>query len=432
MRMTGLSLDQAPPIAIPFTFFLTASLFSLIAGIIVTVSGEQLSISRWTPAALGLTHAITVGFLLQVMAGAVVQLLPVLMGAPVPSVVRLARWVHLLLLTGAALLVTAFLRSDYSLLVAGAMLCAAGIGVLLVAITWALLRANSRVTRHLAFALGWLALVPTVLLGVQMALGLAGLIVIGDLPQLVLLHLSWGLMGWVGIVLFAILFQLLPVFYVTPPAAEWVGRWIPPVVFALLLGLTLASRPNGEVRQVLLILLAAIITLLAFGAFRLLRRRKRTLVDATLLFIHTGLLSVPASAGVWLAGGDAQLVGLLLLGGVCLTLPIGMFYKIIPFLCWFHLQSLQVKQGRFVGRIPSMKDFISERLARTHYGLHLLSLLILLAAMAAYDGLTPVGGMAYTLSSLFLLFNLSRALSTFLRHARRLSAAQSDTADPVS
>ncbi len=432
MRMTGLSLDQAPPIAIPFTFFFTASLFSLLAGLIVTLAGEQLSISRWTPAALALTHAVTVGFLLQVMAGAVVQLLPVLMGAPVPSVVRLARWIHAALLAGAALLVFGFLRSDYPVLVGGAGLCTAGIVLLFIAITRALLRIRGRIVPHLAFSLGWIALIPTVLLGVEMVLGLAGLISLDDLPQRVRLHLSWGLLGWLGIVLFAILFQLLPVFYITSTIAEWVTRWIPPLMFALLLTLSLAGPANPQTGRIALVLLAVIASLLAFAALRLLQGRKRTLVDATLRFLYTGLLSVPVAAGAWLAGADAVTVGLLLLGGVCLTLPIGMFYKIVPFLCWFHLQSLQMAQGRSVGRIPSMKDFISERQARYHYYLHLVSLLLLLAAMSAYDGLMTIGGVSYSLSSLFLLVNLYRALSKFLRHARRLSVAASDSENPTS
>jgi len=76
-----LSFAQAPPFAAPFRFFLTAPLFAMLAGMLLLWTGPGLLASRWTPAALALTHLITVGFLLQVMLGAMIQILPVVAGA---------------------------------------------------------------------------------------------------------------------------------------------------------------------------------------------------------------------------------------------------------------------------------------------------------------------------------------------------------------
>ncbi|MEW8431864.1 MAG: hypothetical protein G8D61_19225, partial [gamma proteobacterium symbiont of Ctena orbiculata] len=82
MKTTGLSLEQAPPITIPFKFFLTASLFVLAVGLVLAVGADKVFLTRWSPLALGITHLVTLGFLAQVMTGAMIQLQPVLAGSP--------------------------------------------------------------------------------------------------------------------------------------------------------------------------------------------------------------------------------------------------------------------------------------------------------------------------------------------------------------
>ena len=104
-----LSYDQSPPFSAPLRFFLTAPLFGLLAGALVLWQGPELFASRWTPAALALTHLITVGFMLQIMLGALLQLLPVVAGAHLARPARVAAVVHAGLTLGALALVAAFL-----------------------------------------------------------------------------------------------------------------------------------------------------------------------------------------------------------------------------------------------------------------------------------------------------------------------------------
>ena len=63
----------------------------------------------WTPEALALTHLITVGFMLQVMLGAMLQILPVVAGANMARPRRLATLVHLAITLGGLLLAAGFL-----------------------------------------------------------------------------------------------------------------------------------------------------------------------------------------------------------------------------------------------------------------------------------------------------------------------------------
>ena len=99
-----MSFDKAPPLAAPLRFFLTAPLFSLVAGLLLLALGPDMFASRWMPGLLAATHLITVGFMLQVMLGALIQILPVVAGANLRHPLVVARWLHVGLSAGALLL----------------------------------------------------------------------------------------------------------------------------------------------------------------------------------------------------------------------------------------------------------------------------------------------------------------------------------------
>ena len=80
----GLSFSQAPPILVPFRFFLSAPLFGLLAALLALWYGPSLMDSRWQSSVLALTHLMTLGFLGMAMVGAMMQMLPVVAGSPVP------------------------------------------------------------------------------------------------------------------------------------------------------------------------------------------------------------------------------------------------------------------------------------------------------------------------------------------------------------
>ena len=103
-----LSFENAPPFSAPLRFFLTAPLFAVLAGLLLVIEGPVVFASRWTPGALAATHLLTVGFMLQVMLGALIQVLPVVAGADLPRPLALARAVHVGLTGGGLLLVGGF------------------------------------------------------------------------------------------------------------------------------------------------------------------------------------------------------------------------------------------------------------------------------------------------------------------------------------
>ena len=64
----GLSFEQAPPVSIPLRFFL------LLAGATMIATANTRFLSRWSPATPAATHLIIDGCMLQVMLGALFQL----------------------------------------------------------------------------------------------------------------------------------------------------------------------------------------------------------------------------------------------------------------------------------------------------------------------------------------------------------------------
>ena len=63
MTTPGLSLQQAPHLSIPASFFLTVPLSMLLAGCILMFAGARSLSHPWDPQVIALTHVGTVGVL---------------------------------------------------------------------------------------------------------------------------------------------------------------------------------------------------------------------------------------------------------------------------------------------------------------------------------------------------------------------------------
>jgi hypothetical protein len=420
IKTTGLSLAQAPPIHVPLRLFLTAPLFLLAAGTILGWQGDAILASRWSPAALAVTHLITVGFLGQIMCGALLQMLPVIAGAPVPVVGLTGAGVNLLLTTGAALLGWGFIGGGPAILSAGAGAAFLGFLIFLISAGAALARAKgvAHTIRAMQLALG--SLLITVVLGLLLVAGLIGWIQIGRIDAWVDLHLAWGLIGWVGLLLAGVAFQVIPMFHVTPPYPRWLMRGL---TLTAGTGLTLGSLlPLTGMERVAAAgfgLAAVGFTLFPAVTVSLQLRRERERVDATLIYWSSAMASVAAAALVWILEGSPSLIGSLLLVGVGVGATSGMLLKIVPFLCWFHLQHRRLASGGRVGRIPHMQVFLPERHARLLLSCHLLGLTALILATFEPELIT-VASVFLFLAAAGLGVLLAASLIRFLRAASAL------------
>jgi hypothetical protein len=196
--------------------------------------GEAVFASRWSPAALAVTHLIVIGFLGQIMCGALLQMLPVIAGAPVPAVKFVGSTVDLLLTVGAGLLALGFLGSGGGVLMAGGACSAIGFSTFLVAASVALMRAKGAFQTIRGIGVAFASLLVPVIVGLLLIGALNGWIGIPRLFDLMNMHLAWGLLGWVGLLIAGVAFQIVPMFHVTPAYPAWLTRWLAPIVVAAL------------------------------------------------------------------------------------------------------------------------------------------------------------------------------------------------------
>jgi len=370
----GLSLDQAPPISVVFRFFLSGALFGMFAGITTLYFGTTI-FDAANIEALIITHIFTLGVMLSFMFAALFQMLPVIAGVKLTSPIKKANAVQYPLLLGILSLLSAFytgipiLYTVASLLLGGSIL-AIGIIMLKNLVT---LAHHSASSKGMTLALVSLVLLVTLALYLTMTLG--GLISGTYYPPIKTAHYSFGLFGWVALLIISISFQVIEMFYVTPPYPNIISRTLPVTLLLTLLSGLIISLFLPSVWHTLTPLIALMLIGYALLTLKRLTQRKRPVTDATVWFWRLGLSLLILSMLATLYGyvnhiPKLQSVNYILFAGFALSIVFAMFYKIVPFLTWFHLNS----QGYFTA--PMMHEVIHPKTAKKHLYIHLATLVV--------------------------------------------------------
>jgi hypothetical protein len=404
-----LALERSPGPALSLRFFFSAPLFAMLAALALWWQGAPAFSSRWSNAVLAATHLFTLGVLTMTMIGALMQLLPVVAGVELSWRRRSVIAVHALLCAGTALLAAAFWLAQ-------PMLFALAVTPLVLAVSWILWvfgaglwqarkQREAGIAGRIRMALG--ALLPTVLLGAAMAAAFAWPVAL-PLATLTDLHVLWGLPGWIGLLLIAVAYQVIPMFQVTPLYPPALTRHLGRSLLALLLAISAAQLAWHPGLAVLRILLLAGFALFAGVTLVLLARRKRPAPDPTTWFWRLSMASLLAAAVMWFAPIDASaralLLGVLFLPGFAWSAVSGMLYKIVPFLLWQHWQ-----EQSFDRPVPSIRLVIPARRALIQFWCHAVAL-VLLAGAALWPGALLRAAAAALLGSALLLgLNLVRA-----------------------
>lgn len=421
-----LSFDKAPPFAAPLRFFLTAPLFSLATGLLLLFVGPGLLESRWTPGLLAATHLVTVGFMLMVMLGALIQILPVVAGANLDNPLAVARWLHAGLAAGALLLAAGFLFGQAALLGAAALILGLAVAAFLVAGARALagVPSTSPTIRGLKLALAGLA--GAAGLGAWLALAIANGWAVA-LPALADLHAGWALGAWAGVLLAALAYVVVPMFQLTPGYPARPSWWFPGILLGLMVGWALGVVLDAAAAIRLVRALSAVAGIgFALLTLRLQARRRRARSDVTYRYWQLGLasaifaLAMVLTATAWppLAEltGWSIFAGILLLVGGFMSFIIGMLYKIVPFLAWMHLRN----RGSARSPVPNMNRLLPEADAQRQMQAHAVALALLLAAVIAPEWLTRAAGAALAVASGWLLVNLLGAVRRYRQHLDKL------------
>ncbi|MBF0180032.1 MAG: hypothetical protein HQM03_08415 [Magnetococcales bacterium] len=388
LATAGLRIDQAPPMHLPFRFFATAPFFTSLIGCALLWFGRELLITPLLPVSIGVAHLAILGWLLMIVMGAMFQMIPVVAGIPVPWLAAIP-WIHGLLTLGATgmfLGVGLEWRIAWMVPVAQVALLVAVVGFL-VLVSMALVKAPARHPTVNAMRIAMVALAGTMLLGVtflwEYTYGFLDL----DRHAMVGIHLTWGLLGVMGVLIMGVSWQVLPMFYMTPefstPLANriLVGMVVLLILMPVVLLLVLPDRPW-------LIYPAAVPGVAAawwygVGTWRMLAGSKRKVVDATMLHWRFGFLCLALALvmlALWPLLPDDQwrlLFGIFYLFGWIASVMTGMLHKIVPFLVWFHRFSPLAG----LREIPMMDDLSPERAVQVQWYLHVGSVFLLAVAV---------------------------------------------------
>jgi hypothetical protein len=236
------------------------------------------------------------------------------------------------------------------------------------------------------------------------------------------LHLSWGLLGWVGLLVAGVAYQVVPMFQLTPAYPPGLTRWLAPVLFLLLLLLAAASHAPA-LRLVLEVLLGAGFALFALTTLRLQTRRRRKLPDVSLDFWRGSMTSLLLAIALWLAAQTVPairdthsyglLLGVLMIVGFAMSVINGMLYKIVPFLVWFHLQSSRGATSNLA--VPNVREILPEARSRRQMWLHYAALSTLLAAVIFPAPFFYPAALLFGVSNLWLWLNIVAASRTYRR-----------------
>ncbi len=320
------------------------------------------------------------------------QMLPVLGGAVIKKPVLVGFAVHGLLLFGLISLLMGLLWPSGFLMKFSALLLTTGFGVFIAAVVLAL--TGKKVANQTISAMYYavLALLVTVVLGLLLILNLHSANPQFDMPMLTNIHLTWGLLGWIGLLVCGVAYQVVPMFQMTPQYPDLIKKMLAPLVFVGLLiwsGLSVLDTQSGE----WLALTFTLVFVVAYSVFailtlRLQMQRKRRVFDITRAFWVPGMLSLLVASALWLirittdyfdadSGFDFILAGVLIYG-FAVSVINGMLYRIIPFIIWFHLQQRQIifaPESNIA--IPGVKSIIPVTQMKWQYGLYLASVILL-------------------------------------------------------
>ncbi len=419
----GLSLEQAPPLRIPLSFFAMAPISLLAAGFLLLFREGGAPLSRLDPVSFAVAHCLALGFLGSVMLGALYQMIPVVAGKRVPWV-WLAYLVLPLFVGGVVFLVLGFLGWMNAGFTVAHHLMGYVFVLFVVPTAFALFKAPSKTDTVWGMRLATLSFALALSAGIVLAIARTGkpLYINSNWFSWVYTHLELGLIAWIGGLLASVSWQVIPMFYLANACPKWARKaMLFGQFFTMIapLGALLAGAAPQTIAYLSVPGALAVFLLHPITTAFMIKARQRKRREASLIFWSFGLAAGPLVLVFGVLSVTSMdlrfplLLGWTLLFGWAGTILHGMLTRIVPFILWFH------RFSNMVGRpgVPTLRDIYPERDARVglvfHMGSFALGLLaILLHSSLLYHAL----GAGLSLTGIWLGLALTRAL--LLRPAR--------------
>lgn len=367
----GLVTANAPPLRLPAEHFTAAMIFFALGTLgLAYVAPELASGAFVAPRVAAVAHLFTLGFISTSIFGALYQFLPVAVGAPIRSK-PVAHGTFAVLLAGIPTFVVALAAPIPRLVPVGAGMVALAFAAFAANFVATLAVSTDRSVTWWALAGAAVFLVVTLGFGFALALNVATGVAAAVRFELLVAHVHVALVGWVMLVMVGVGHRLLPMFMLSHGATERPAR---ASVACLAGGCALVAMPLGAiVHLVAWTLIGAGVAAFLVQAAAFYRHRKKRVLDPGMRLAMVGLFGVGAAlvmAPIALYRGwqDVRLltayVFVLVVGGVSLFIA-GNYFKIVPFLVWYHRFGSRVGKGA----VPRVADLYSARMAHAVVGL---------------------------------------------------------------
>lgn len=361
----GLGGRRGVPLGVPLPFLLTgagaAAIFSLLALWVLPLALQ----APGYPHVLALVHTVTLGWLTMTIMGASLQLVPVIVVAPLRAT-ALLRWQYPVFLSGVICLIAGFWWWQTWLLILGGTIIVLAVihYVLVLSVTFARTSTRPLTVFFLSASLVYLCLV--VSLGLTAAWNFITGFLGAETEHILLVHVTLGITGWLSCTLVGVSYTLGRLFMLAHTHDD---RWGRLALILLNSGIVLlaAGVLSGwlwlEWGGSVLLISAAL--LFAGDMWRMLKARQRKRLEVTqyhsLAATCYFVLLIGAGVVILLEGWGTPAVmtalALAALVGWLGQSTVGYLYKIVPFLVWSE------RYGPLVGkqRVPLMKEMVQQR-----------------------------------------------------------------------
>lgn len=372
LPQAGGMVPAGPAIGLAAEHFGAAMLYLVAGGVGLVWIAPQLAAGEYlAPRVAAVTHLFTLGWLTMTIFGALNQLLPVALGAPIRSV-EVGHASFWSFAPGVGLFAAGIATGSDSLRHAGMALVTAGILLGAGNVAATLARARVRDVTWAAVALGITFLLSTLALGLVLLHNLHTGFIADARVRVLATHLHLAIAGWALIMMTGVSHRLLPMFLLAHNAdtrwTRWALGFLASGVTVLATGLLLQQE---AITWLGASLLAGGVGCFLRQAFAFYRARVKPRIDIGMRFAAVALVFLGVSVVLGFAllvQGPASMrlatvyVTTALLGGIVLYVT-GFFYKIVPLLAW---------TARFRGRVgrepvPTVAELYSSRVARVQF-----------------------------------------------------------------
>jgi hypothetical protein len=404
----GLSTDQAPPISVPFRFFIMAPIFGMLISWVIISFGPNDIFNRYSTTTVGLVHLFTLGILAQMIMGALQQMLPVLASAVIKKPILFASIVHTSLNLGTLALSAGFILNSNTNLIIGAVLLSISFGIFLYMIIRLLFKVKYITATVKTMKIFSIAALITIAMGLYLVGNHIAIDIDSYHYLIVDSHIAFGMFGFAIILIMGVSFQVVPMFYVAKDFPKFVQNKFARVLLGMLILYAIFNILQFDIYLIRIIFSVLIISF-AYYALISLNNRRRNIFDVTLWYWKFSLYMLIAAMIIYMinSNNNQMLLAIIFAFGFLFSLLQGMVYKIIPFLAWFHLSS----KGYF--NIPTLRDFIKEDSIKIQFFIYLASLLFFVLSAVINHNFIYIAAALFFVSNLFLLINFIVASKKF-------------------